>query len=214
MLYLFDFDGTIADTARGVLGCSAEALEYMGYTVPPDDTMRLFMGPPIGWAMKTLAHVKEEDVEETVAEFRKRYRAGGMFRCSVYEGMESLLQAANEAGHVTAIVSSKPEPFVNTITEHLHIREYFACIAGAAMQEKMADKANNIRRAMDITGYTGRNDEVVMIGDRLYDIDGAKACGIASIGVTYGYGTREELEEAGAGRIAESVSELQEMLLA
>ena len=213
MLCLFDFDGTIAETHPGVLGCTKETLLYMGYEVPPEDVMRRFMGPPINWAMKELAHVKEEDVEACVAEFRRRYNNGGMFNCSVYPGVKDLLIALREADHHVAIVSAKPEPFVNRITEHLGIRELFDCIAGAPMQEKAADKANNIRRAMKTLGYEDRRDNVRMIGDRLYDIEGAKECGVFSIGVLYGYGTREELEEAGADEIAETAEDLLKLLL-
>ena len=213
MLYLFDFDGTICDTAPGVLGCTKEALSEMGYAIPDEQTLRLFLGPPINWAMRNLAHVKEEDVETIVAAFRKRYTDGGMFNCTVFSGMEDLLKEARKAGHSVSVVSAKPEPFVKRITEHLGILDDFDYIAGAPMQEKLADKANNIRRAMEKTGFAGKNEEVIMIGDRLYDIEGAKACGIASIGVLYGYGTREELEGAGADQIAETVADLKEMLL-
>ena len=214
MLYLFDFDGTVCDTAPGVLGCTKEALVSMGYKVPDEQTLRLFLGPPINWAMRELAHVKEEEVEEVVADFRKRYTAGGMFNCAVFDGIKDLLITLGKNGHTIAIVSAKPEPYVNRITEHLGIRKSFDYIAGAPMQEKLADKANNIRRAIEMTGYADKSDEVVMIGDRLYDIEGAKACGISSVGVLYGYGTREELENAGADRIAETVKDLKEMLLA
>ena len=212
MLILFDFDGTVADTAPGVLGCTREALAAMRYPVPEEATLRLFLGPPINWAMRELAHVKEEDVEQAVEEFRSRYRAGGMFDCTVFPGVKELLSELREAGHTVAIVSAKPEPFVKQITERLGIRDLFDTIAGAPMDERLADKANNIRRAMEATGFSGRPEEVVMVGDRKYDIEGAKTCGVRSVGVLYGYGSREELETAGADVLAATAEEIKDLL--
>ena len=213
MLYLFDFDGTIADTQPGVANSLRYAFETLGYACPPYEMMRVFLGPPLSEPMRELMHMPEEDIQKAIALFREPYNAGQKFNCSVIPGMFEVLHALKSAGHTVAIVSAKPEPFVMEITEHLGIRGMFDLIAGANMEEKDDGKKENIVRAMQICGYTNRPQEVVMIGDRRYDIEAARQCGIRSIGVLFGFGSRDELEMAGADTLAETPQSLAQMLL-
>lgn len=213
MLYVFDFDGTIADSAPGVTRCAQYALVKLGYPEYPLEDLKFFMGPPLNYSFREYVKVREEDVERAVEVFRERYRVFGKLECSVYPGIPAMLEKLKRAGHKLAVASAKPEPFVREIMDHFGITGYFDCIVGASMDEKMADKAENIRRVMRDAGYEGRKEEVWMIGDRKFDIEGAKEAGIFSVGVLFGYGSREELEGAGAGRIAESVEDLGRILM-
>ena len=213
MLYLFDFDGTIVDSAPGVTKCAQVALVKMGYPEYSLEDLRFFMGPPITYSFRELLHVKEEDMEQVVTLFRERYREVCRFECSVYPGIPAMLEKLKHAGYRIAVASAKPEVYVREIMDHFGILPYFDCVIGASMTETMADKAANIRKVMELTGYSERPDETWMIGDRKYDIEGAKEVGIKAIGVLFGYGDREELETSGSDMIAETVQELQEILL-
>ena len=122
-----------------------------------------------------------------------------------------MLDYLKQTGRKIILATSKPEFFSRQIMEHFHLDQYFELIAGASMDEKRVEKADVIHYALEKAGITDGSD-VVMIGDREYDILGAKENGLDSIGVLYGYGSREELEAAGAGKIAETVEELWKIL--
>ncbi len=213
MLYLFDFDGTIVDSAPGVTKSAQVAMVRMGYPEYPIEKLRFFMGPPLNFSFREMIGMTEEEAEQAVVYFRERYREMGKLECSVYPGIPALLEKVKHAGHKIAVASAKPEPFVREIMDHFGILGYFDCVVGASMDEKMSDKANNIRRAMDGTGFGECFDGTWMIGDRKYDMEGAKEVGIKAIGVLYGYGTREELESTGADMIAATVKDLEGILL-
>lgn len=213
MLYLFDFDGTLVDSAPGVTKCAQIALMRMGYPEYPLEELRFFMGPPLTYSFKELTHMSDEDADQAVVYFRERYRETGKLECSVFPGIPALLEKLKHAGHKIAVASAKPEPFVREIMDHFGILAYFDCVVGASMDERSADKAANIRYAMKQTGYADRKDETWMIGDRKYDMEGAKEVGVKAIGVLFGYGTKEELESTGADIIVETVKDLETILL-
>ena len=213
MLYLFDFDGTIVDSAPGVTKCAQIAMVRMGYPEYPLEQLRSFMGPPLTYSFRKLVGMSEEEADQAVIYFRERYREMGKLECSVFPGIPATLEKLKHAGHQVAVASAKPEPFVREIMDHFGILGYFDSVVGASMDEKSADKAANIRKAMKETGYENRYEEAWMIGDRKYDMAGAREVGVRAIGVLFGYGTREELENAGADVIVETVADLQEILL-
>ena len=214
MLFIFDFDGTIAESAPGVLRSCQYAMVKMGYPEPRYEDLGPFMGPPLNYSFHTMFGLSWEDAAKAVSFFRERYVAKGMRECCAYPGIPELLERVQKAGHTSAIASAKPEVFVREILADFGILEHFDVVIGASMDETETDKAANIRRVIRLAGFEDRMDEVVMIGDRLYDIEGAKEVGAASVGVLYGYGSREELEGAGSDRIAATVEELGEILLA
>lgn len=213
MLYLFDFDGTVVDSAPGVTKCAQIAMVRMGFPEYPLEELRSFMGPPLTYSFKNLTHMSEEEADQAVVYFRERYREYGKLECSVFPGIPALLEKLRHAGHRIAVASAKPEPFVREIMDHFGILAYFDQVVGASMDERSADKAANIRHAIELAGYADRMDEVWMIGDRKYDMEGARQVGIKAVGVLYGYGTQEELEASGADVIAGTVKDLEEMLL-
>ena len=213
MLFLFDFDGTIVDSAPGVTKSAQIAMVRMGYPEYPLEQLRSFMGPPLTHSFRERIGMSEEEADQAVVYFRERYSEIGKFECSVYPGVPAMLEKVKHAGHKTAVASAKPEPFVREILDHFGLLGCFDSVVGAPMDEKSADKAANIRKAMKETGYDGRYEESWMIGDRKYDMYGAREVGVKAIGILYGYGTREELESAGADVIAETVKDLEEILL-
>lgn len=213
MLYIFDFDGTLIDTSRGITKSAQVTLVQMGYPEYPLEHFMTFMGPPLNYSFCTFAGMSEEEAAEAVTIFRRRYSDVGKFESDVYPGMIALLEDLKRAGYDICVASAKPEQYVREILDHFGMIAYFDCIVGSTMDEKLADKERNIRRALELTGYAEHRDDAWMIGDRMYDIDGARKAGIKSVGVLYGGGTREELESAGADRLAETVEDLGEILL-
>ena len=213
MLYLFDFDGTLVDSAPGVTKCAQVAMARMGYPEYPLEKLRSFMGPPLTYSFRELTDMTVEEADQAVVYFRERYSDVGKFECSVYPGIPALLEKLKRAGHAIAVASAKPEPYVREIMDHFGIIGYFDAVAGATMDEKSAYKVKSIHTAIEQTNYGDRMDEVWMIGDRKYDMEGAKDVGIKAVGVLFGYGTREELESTGADIIAETVKDLETILL-
>ena len=213
MLYLFDFDGTIANTLPGVSNSLRYAFQTLGYASPPDEMMKEFLGPPLSEPMRNMMGMPDEDIAKAIELFRGPYNAGEMFNCTVMPGMAEVIRKVRAAGHTAAIVSAKPEPFVQRIVAHLGLADAFDVIAGADMAEQSSGKTENIARAMQICGYAGRNQEVRMIGDRRYDIEAAKANQVPTIGVLFGYGSRAELETAGADQLVGTAQELENLLL-
>ncbi len=212
-LYLFDLDGTITASHPGITRSVRYALRKMNYPEVPLEELKPFIGPPLIPQFKEQCHMNEEQALQAVAFFRERYSAVGKFESSVYPGIPEMLRRLRDAGQKTGIASSKAEQFVREIVRHFQIDTCFDYIFGAAMDGSRVEKPDVIRFALEQSGYTGRPDRVIMVGDRKYDVEGAHAFGICAAGVTYGYGSREELVEAGADRICGTVRELEDFLL-
>ena len=149
---------------------------------------------------------------DAITKYREYYSTRGIFENEVYDGIPELLADLKAAGKTVIMATSKPECYARQIADHFDITNYFDCITGSELDGRRVDKAEVIECALERVGEPDRG-ECVMIGDRMHDILGAKKAGLSSVGVLYGYGSREELTENGADRIAESVSGLRDMLL-
>lgn len=206
---LFDLDGTLTDSAPGITACVQYALEKMGKPEENAEALRCFVGPPLKDQFMSYAGFTEEEATEAVRYYRERYIKSGMYENSLYPGVEELLAFLKDRGCVLAVASSKPEQFVRQILEHFHLTGYFREIVGAGMDEKRTTKAEVIEEALKRLDMTSSRQDVVMVGDRSYDIIGAHECGIQCIGVGYGYGSMEELIKAGVTYVADSVEELE-----
>ena len=207
---LFDLDGTINDNGEGITKCVAYALEKMGRCVPEQAILERFVGPPLIAAFEMYAGMTEEAAIRATNLYRERYTPIGWRENRVYEGVAPLLRALKRQGAYIAIASGKPEIFVRQIAEHFGFDRYFDALVGITMESKTADKCALIQRALP-DAYDP--DTTVMIGDRLFDIEAGRKMGLHTIGAGYGFGTREELENAGAEHIAMTVSELTDMLI-
>lgn len=215
---LFDLDGTLTDSGEGIINCVKYALEKLGIIENDTEKLKVFVGPPLQESFQKVYGFDEETTKEAVAFYRERFKTIGMFENSVYEGIPELLKTMKKYGKMNLIASSKPEVFVKTILEHFHIAQYFDIIVGASLDNSRNTKEAVIEEALsqikkaDSNGQYS-NDKCVMIGDRKYDINGAKCYGLRSIGVTYGFAPEGELEEAGATVIVDTVEELTQVLL-
>lgn len=208
---LFDLDGTLTDPGLGITNSFAYALEKLGLEVPDRKELYTIIGPPLKDCFIDRYGFSDEAAENAVKIFREYFSTKGLFENEVYEGIPEMLQKLRDEGKKVILATSKPEPFTFRILERFDLMKYFDFVAGATMDSTRVKKADVIAYALESCGITGLS-EAVMIGDREHDIIGAKAHGMDSIGVLYGYGSREEHEKAGATRIAASVSELSAML--
>lgn len=208
---LFDFDGTIADTGRGIFNCIKYAADYYGWAYPDDEGLRSFVGPPLHVSFSRVFGLDEEQSLAAVEKYRERYRAGGMLELDIYDGIEELVKRLRSLGVKTAVVTSKPDRFIHRILAHYGIEGFFDCVCAPLDKNGDTSKCELINRA--VGNLCCSKETTVMVGDRMYDIQGAKLAGVKSVGILWGYGTREELENAGADNISESVEELYNLLV-
>ena len=212
MKYIFmDLDGTITDSAEGILNCFEYALNHFGIQAERAD-LEQFIGPPLKRSFMEGFGFEEDKANEAVAKYRERFKAVGMYENKVYEGMEQALQCLKEAGKVLIVATSKPEHLAKAILAHFKLDVYFEDICGSCDDFNRNEKDEVIRYALDKHGITNPED-VLMVGDRKFDVIGAAKCGLKCMGVLYGFGDREELESAGAAHIAETVEDMAQIIV-
>jgi phosphoglycolate phosphatase len=197
---LLDLDGTISDSAPGIGRSLQHAFETCGYEPPTDEQVRHVIGPPFEISLPTLG-IHVDDIERVVHAYRERYEDIGLFENTVYPGVGEMLDELVTAGHTLSIATAKPEPTARRIIEHFGFADYFAVQAGATVEVGTGrrTKAEVINYAL-LSLRLGPTDlsRVVMVGDRDHDVEGAHMNGIACIGVTWGFGSIDELDGAGA----------------
>lgn len=201
---LLDFDGTLADSMASILVCIRHALEGVGipYT---EAQLRKMVGPPFRVAMREMYGVTDEErVEKLIKIYRTEYENDG-WHCDLFEGIEDMLVALKEHGVRLGVATSKPLRFTDKIVDGLGLRKYFDFVGGAESDNSRDSKADVIEYVLAALAPVDRS-KVLMVGDRLYDIDGAKQAGVKSAGVLWGYGDREELSAHGADYIVDKPS--------
>ena len=207
----FDLDGTLTDSSSGITNAVRYALDKYGIREPDRRKLYRFIGPPLTESFREFYGFSEERCLEAVRYYREYYRDRGIFFFFFYNGMEEMLGTLKQRGKTLVLATSKPEPFAREILEHFHLASYFTYAAGATMDETRVKKEEVIAYAMESCGITDPG-QVLMVGDRRHDIEGARANGVDSLGVLYGYGSREELEQAGANYLAEQVGDILEII--
>ncbi|NCB74766.1 MAG: HAD family hydrolase [Clostridia bacterium] len=211
--YVFwDLDGTISDSALGIINSVSYALEQMGTELPSGETLRKFIGPPLAESFAAYVGYTPEQVEAVVKHFRDFYSRKGIDQNEMYPGIEELLIKLRDAGFISVLATSKPEPFAKIILQRYGIDKYFFYIAGSNIDETRTKKDEVIAYALESCQITDKS-QVVMIGDRMHDVLGAKKNGLDCIGVLYGYGDRQELIDAGVIAVAADLSELADILI-
>ena len=206
---LFDLDGTISDSASGILAALRRAFGEFGLDWPADERARALLGPPFWQSLGPL--VGGDRLAEVVATFRRHYHGGLMFDASVFDGMREELDRLTAAGYRLAIATSKPEPSAVRIVSFLGLDGYFETVCGDTMDGERGSKAEVVAEALARLGRPVP-DSVLMVGDRRHDVLGSAAHSIACVGVLWGYGSQTELAAAGARRLARRPAQLTELL--
>lgn len=196
-IILFDLDGTLIDSGEGITNSVIYALKKYGIEVLDRRTLYRFIGPPLHQSFEKFYGFLPEQAKEAVEYYREYYREKGIYENVVYEGVEASLKKLFEAGKTLLVATSKPEAFARQILGHVGLSKYFKHIAGANMDGTRTDKAEVIAYALSLCGDKDVS-KALMVGDREHDILGAKAIPVDAAGVLYGYGSYEELRDAGA----------------
>ena len=207
---LFDLDGTLTDSTEGILNCLIYAIERMGFEVPEDTN--IFLGPPIRQSFAEFLGMNEEQVDEAVRIFRERYSDTGLFENRVYDGIPGMLERLKSGGKRLMVATSKPQVYAVRIFEKFGLAQYFEIVGGAELDGSRDYKDEVIEYVLAKAGITDRST-VLMIGDRRQDVLGAHKTDIECMGILWGYGSVEELTQAGADYIARTPQEAADMLL-
>ena len=201
---LFDLDGTLMDTAPGIIETIRYTAEKLGLEIKGD--LRRFLGPPLSVSMEEFCGLDKDGVREAVRTYREEYPKEQLFNSSVFDGVEGSLAALKADGYRLAVATSKPEVFARKLLERFGVDKYFEYIGGSGIDGARNSKQLVIEYVLENLGQPDRKS-VLMIGDRSHDIVGAKECGLDSLYVLWGYGSREEAEECGAGAVVNTPAE-------
>lgn len=191
---LLDLDGTLTDPKPGITQCIAHALQSLGHEVPPLDNLTWCIGPPLRSSFCEL--IGEDQADAALAIYRERFSTIGLYENSVYPGIPECLARLVASGLRLALATSKPRVYAEKILTHFNLDHWFTAVYGSELDGTRSAKEDLIRWILDQEMV--KPEEAVMVGDRRHDVVGAGACGLRAVGVLYGYGSREELESAGA----------------
>ena len=209
---LFDLDGTLTDPKIGITKCVAYALESLGILVNDPNQLTCFIGPPLIDSFMEYYHLSKEDAKKALEKYRERFGMVGLLENSVYYGIEELLKELTVSKYQLILATSKPHIYARQILSHFHLESYFSFLAGSELDGSRVKKEDVIAYALKECQISNRS-LALMIGDRKHDILGAKENQIDSMGVLFGYGSREELQTAGADYIVETVEDMHHFFL-
>ena len=206
-LILFDFDGTIVDTSPGIIKTVEYTLDYYGIKNHDIEILKKFIGPPLVSSFMNYYAFDREKAEEAVIVYRTKYKEDGLLDGVLYHGVRGCIDELHKEGYIVSIASSKPEHFCTTILEHFGVLDLFDDVVGATADGRISTKEQVLnevfRRFSDIS-----KDEMCLIGDTIYDVEGANKVGIDSVGVSFGFGNIKEMQDNGALAICNSMSEI------
>lgn len=209
---LLDLDGTLSESEPGIVGSLRIALTSLGLPVPPPEVMRHAIGPPFEIGLPEIG-VPAEHVPAVISAYRRVYERTGLFETRLYDGIVDMLDALVDAGCSLCVATSKPEISARRVIEFLDLTDYFKVIGGATLDSTRRTKAAVINHVLDQLGLVGGPD-IVMVGDRHHDIEGAREHGIDTIAVSWGYGSLAEHQRAGAWAIAEHPADVVRLVAA
>ncbi len=211
-LILFDLDGTLVDSQAGIVDSIRRVFKRLG--LPPKDKPELasFIGPPLLDSFMKRCGLNEHLARKAISLYRDYYSRQGIYECRAYAGLPELLHLLHTRRKNLVVATSKPTVFAIKLLSHLHLDKYFSLIMGSNLDGTRVEKPEVIACALKAAGNGAGSRSTVMVGDRKYDILGAKVNGISSVAVTYGFGTPEELMAAGPDVIVPTVRDLTRVL--
>ena len=205
---IFDLDGTLIKSEEGLYDSITYALEKSGVDPGDRKDMKRMIGPVLWESFQKFYNMSAEEADRANTYFVEAYEKEGIYNASVYEGVENMLETLQNAGRILLVVTAKPRDMAETVLNHTGIDQYFQAVIGPARGNKKTDKGSLLKEALSFLAKTGtdhfQKEQAVMVGDRMFDIQGAVETGIRSIGVLYGYGDRQELIDAGATLLADT----------
>lgn len=204
---LFDLDGTLTDPALGITNSIMHALKAFDMSVEKREDLYVFIGPPLHEQFMNFCHFSSEQADKAVEKYREYFSVSGLFENEPYPHIQETLAYLKEKGYKLAVATSKPEIYATQILEKFDLANYFDVIKGSRLDDKTENKTRIMKEAMKAFNDTSLS-KFIMVGDRKFDILGARELGIESIGVTYGYGSKEELIEANATYLIDNCLEL------
>lgn len=204
---LFDLDGTLIDSSEGITKSCQHTMKHYGMEETDLNSFRRFIGPPLSESFMNFYGFSEEKALEAVRIYRERYNTIGLFECCLYPGVKECLQALKAAGYLISVASSKPEETCKRMLTHFGIIDLFDEVVGATMDGRINTKEQVLREVLRRFANVSIAD-MVLVGDTIFDVEGANSVGIASIGVSFGFGKTEEMQRAGALCICDSFSEV------
>ena len=205
----FDLDGTLTDPEEGLTSGFAYALSKLGIPYESKKSLARFIGPPLKAEFMAVYRFSDEEAEECVRLFREYFSVYGWWDNKLYDGVPEMLEALKRKGKTLILATSKPEVFAKKILKLFDIEKYFDFIGGATLDHTRVEKNEVLAYALESVG----GGEAILVGDRKFDAEGARTCGIDSLGVLYGHGSREELFEANFTYLAEKVSDILKILI-
>ena len=204
---LFDLDGTLTDPGLGIKNSIRYALDKRGLSSLPEEVLDCFIGPPLVDSFEQYCHVSRQEAEVLLRTYREYFSVTGLFENRVYDGIPQLLERLSDKGYRLCLTTSKPEIFATQILEHFDLSRYFTYIGGSTMDGSRVEKEDVIAYVMERLELSP--EDTVMVGDRIYDVRGGAACGLATVGVLYGYGDAGEL--SGADWLVETPAQLERL---
>lgn len=210
---LWDLDGTIINSEEGITKCVQYALCAHGIEEPDLKKLLCFIGPPLDPVFREKYGMSEEEAWQSVVKYRERFDVKGIFECCLYDGVKEVIMDMKQKGYVLALASSKPEGACRRILDHFELTPYFDEVVGSTLDGSISTKEEVLeelgRRMASL--HIGK-DEMCLIGDTKYDAVGAKAFGIRCVGVSYGFGTREDMLVAGAEAVFDRIEEVEKYI--
>lgn len=215
---LFDLDGTLTDPREGITKSVQYGLECIGIDEPDLKKLEIFIGPPLLDSYMGMYGLDEETARKAISFYRERFVPIGIFENALFPEVPKMLESLKNRGIHLAVASSKPQTFVHQILKHFEIEEYFEVIVGSELDGRRTAKEEVVEEALRLLGVLDMPNEqrfkgCAMIGDRKFDIQGAKAFGLTGVGVRFGFAPEGELEAEGADYIADTIEELTDFLL-
>ena len=208
---LFDLDGTLSNSKEGITKCVQYALKHFGIEEPDRDKLEIFIGPPLVDSFMNFYGMSLEDAKIATAKYRERYTPIGIHETSMYPGTRECIEELKNQGYIIGMASSKPEEYCKIILQDFGILELFDDVVGATMDGRIDSKEEVLMEVFRRWSHYGK-DEMCLIGDSIYDVEGANLVGIPCIAVSYGFGDVKEMTEAGAVAVIDNLVELPEVL--